>query len=92
MPTPVTIQPITMAPGEAPLDMSDGRLKTPPPIIEPTTSAISGRRVSLCSGFAAEVSDVLVMACDPSGFHSLGGARGADQNVSAVPMPISRAS
>jgi hypothetical protein len=29
------------APGEAPLAMFCGRLKTPPPIIEPTTRAVN---------------------------------------------------
>jgi hypothetical protein len=47
IPMPVTIQPMMIAPGEAPLDMSDGKLKTPPPIIEPMTSAVSGNKVSL---------------------------------------------
>ena len=47
MPMPVMTQPMTMAPGEACRDMSLGRLKTPPPIIEPTTSATSGSSLSL---------------------------------------------
>ena len=46
MPMPVISQPIRIAPGDAPFDMSEGRLKTPPPIIEPTTRAVSGRSVS----------------------------------------------
>jgi hypothetical protein len=33
MPMPVIIQPMMIAPGNAPRDMSEGRLKTPPPII-----------------------------------------------------------
>lgn len=41
MPTPVTNQPTRIAPGDAPFDMSDGRLKTLPPIMEPTTRAVS---------------------------------------------------
>jgi hypothetical protein len=41
-----------MAPGEAPADMSDGKLKTPPPIIEPTTSATNGSKVNLCAAGA----------------------------------------
>ena len=48
MPTPVITQPMRMAPGDAPRDMSRGRLKTPPPIIEPTTSAMSGSSVNFC--------------------------------------------
>ena len=44
---PVITQPMMIAPGDAPRDMSLGRLKTPPPIIEPTTRAISGTSVSL---------------------------------------------
>ena len=48
MPMPVITQPMMIAPGDAPRDMSLGRLKTPPPIIEPTTRAISGTSVSLC--------------------------------------------
>ena len=47
MPMPVITQPMMIAPGDAPRDMSLGRLKTPPPIIEPTTRAISGTSVSL---------------------------------------------
>ena len=47
MPMPVITQPMMIAPGDAPRDMSLGRLKTPPPIIEPTTRAMSGTRVSL---------------------------------------------
>ena len=47
MPMPVITHPMTMAPGEAWRDMSLGRLNTPPPIIEPTTSATSGSSVSL---------------------------------------------
>jgi hypothetical protein len=46
MPMPVTSQPTRIAPGEAAFDMSEGKLKTPPPIIDPTTSAVSGRSVN----------------------------------------------
>src|SRR5690242_15270302 len=53
MPMPVISQPITIAPGEAAADMSRGRLKTPPPIIEPTTSATKGSRASLPGSAAA---------------------------------------
>src|SRR6478736_3329405 len=54
---PVTTQPRMIAPGPAPLDMSFGRLNTPPPIIEPTTRATSGSNVSL---FDASVAGELV--------------------------------
>jgi hypothetical protein len=47
MPMPVISHPMMIAPGAAAFDMSEGRLKTPPPIIEPMISAISGKRVSL---------------------------------------------
>ena len=74
MPTPVTIQPITIAPGPALLEMSDGRLKTPPPIIEPTTSAIKGASVSLDVSLAP-LSLPTVTACvvmgSPIGSYSL---------------------
>jgi hypothetical protein len=35
------------APGDAPFAIFCGRLKTPPPIIEPTTRAVSGNKLSL---------------------------------------------
>ncbi len=43
--------------------MSLGRLKTPPPIIEPTTSATSGRSVSLPAAGAAGEETPLSEAC-----------------------------
>src|SRR5215471_11388171 len=47
MPIPVIDQPMMTAPGEAWRDISLGRLKTPPPIMEPTTRATNGISVSL---------------------------------------------
>src|SRR5262245_52428798 len=63
MPMPVTSQPMRMAPGDALFDMSDGRLKTPPPIIDPTTSAIRGRSVNFgvdSAGISLAASTVVI--------------------------------
>ena len=68
MPTPVMIQPIRMAPGDAPRDMSDGKLKTPPPIIEPMTRAMRGRSVNFCDAdeaLSAVASAVVMMVLPP---------------------------
>jgi hypothetical protein len=43
---PVISQPTTIGGGAATLDLADGRVNTPPPIIEPMTGAISGKSVS----------------------------------------------
>src|SRR4029453_17477439 len=67
MPTPVMSQPSRIAPGDAPFDISAGRLKTPPPTIDPTTSAISGRRVS----FGVAVSDFGLPSTDMPSADSL---------------------
>src|SRR6188474_2293279 len=48
MPTPVMVQPIRIAAGDAPRDMSEGKLKTPPPIMDPTTRAMRGSSVNFC--------------------------------------------
>jgi len=58
MPMPVMSQPSRMAPGDAPRDMSEGKLKTPPPIMDPKTSAVRGNRVS----FGADSVDMFVVA------------------------------
>ena len=64
MPTPVMNQPMRIAPGDAPRDMSDGRLKTPPPIMDPMTRAMRGRSVNFCDlseALSAVVSAAVMM-------------------------------
>ncbi|MNS51892.1 hypothetical protein D3C72_845910 [compost metagenome] len=50
MPTAVIPQPISTAPTSARAAMFCGSEKIPPPIIEPTTNAISAPRRSFCPG------------------------------------------
>jgi acetyltransferase len=57
MPTPVISQPMVMAVAPAPAAMFCGKLNTPEPIIEPTTSAVSSPAPNLAAG---TVSDFVV--------------------------------
>src|SRR5262249_44724746 len=67
MPKPVMIQPMMIAAGDAPRDMSEGKLKTPPPIMDPTTSAMRGTSVNLCvsDDVVSDVVCTVVMICLP---------------------------
>ena len=71
MPTPVIVHPMIMASGAAPVAIFCGRLKTPAPIIEPSTRAMSAPMPSFCDVAAvlgAVVATAVVedMMSDPS--------------------------